>query len=61
MSVTSSFRRRNKTMKKRVLASITKNGSVNWNYDWTEIDIETMVRIQMFAEDIAHYQATRDD
>ena len=50
-----------KTMKKRVLASITKNGSVNWNYHWTEIDVETMVKIQMFAEDIAHYQSIKDD
>lgn len=48
-------------MKKRVLASITKNGSVNWNYDWTEIDVETMVKIQMFAEDIAHHQAMKDE
>lgn len=44
-------------MKKRVLASISKNGSVNWKYDWTEIDVETMVKIQMFAEEIAHYQS----
>ena len=48
-------------MKKRILASITKNGSVNLNYDWIEIDVETMVRIQMFAEDIAHYQSMKDD
>jgi hypothetical protein len=44
-------------MKKRVLASISKNGSVVWNYDWSEMDTETMVRIQMLAEEIAHYQS----
>lgn len=44
-------------MKKRVLASISKNGSVVWNYDWSEMDTETMVRIQMFAEEIAHHQS----
>lgn len=44
-------------MKKRVLASISKNGSVVWNYDWNEIDTETMVRIQMLAEEIAHHQS----
>ena len=46
-------------MKKRVLATISKNGSVNWEYHWPEIDTETIVRIQMFAEEIAHYQSVK--
>ena len=40
-----------------LLASISKHGSVNWKIDVNNIDIETIVRIQLFAESIAHYQS----
>lgn len=40
-----------------LLASISKHGSVNWKVDGKNIDIETIVRIQLFAESIAHYQS----
>ena len=46
-------------MKKRTIATVTKNGSVVWHYSWQEIDIETMVRVQMLAEDIAHTLAMK--
>ena len=46
-------------MKKRTIATVTKNGSIIWHYSWQEIDVETMVRVQMLAEDIAHVQALK--
>ena len=48
-------------MKKRTIATVTKNGSIIWNYPWQEIDVETMVRVQMLAEDIAHVQTLKFD
>ena len=48
-------------MKKRIIATVTKNGSIVWNYPWQEIDIETMVRVQMLAEDIARVQSERSE
>ena len=46
-------------MKKRTLATISKHGSINWKISWQEIDVETMVKIQMFAESIARYQSEK--
>lgn len=47
-------------MKKRTIAHISANGSVQWFYDWTQLDIDTMVRVQMIAEQIAYYQSTKE-
>lgn len=41
-----------------LLASISKHGSVNWKIaNPDNLDIETIVKIRMFAESIAHYQS----
>ena len=44
-----------------LLASISKHGSVNWKVNGNNIDIETIVKIQLFAESIAHYQSIKEN
>ena len=47
-------------MKKRTIATISRNGSIIWTADAENIDTETITRVLLFAEDIAHYQSTKE-
>ena len=47
-------------MKKRTIAAISRNGSIIWTADADTIDIDTITRVLMFAEDVAHYQSTKE-
>lgn len=44
---------------KRNIAHISANGSIIWRVDWQDIDVETMVKVQMLAEDIARVQSEK--
>ena len=41
------------------LAHISENGSIQWLCDTEKLDIKTSIRIQIFAEEIAHYQSIK--
>ena len=47
-------------MRKRIIATISRHGSIIWTADADTIDIDTITRVQMFAEDVAHYQSTKE-
>lgn len=44
---------------KRNIAHISANGSIIWRVDWQDIDVETIVKVQMLAEDIARVQSEK--
>ena len=48
-------------MKKRTIATISRHGSINWTADPESIDTDTIVKVIMFAENIAHYQSTKGE
>ena len=48
-------------MKHRTIATISRHGSIIWTTDAESIDLETITRVLLFAEDIAHYQSTKGE
>ena len=44
---------------RRNIAHISASGSIIWRVDWQDIDVETMVKVQMLAEDIARKQSEK--